>query len=53
MAFEFYNITDTDVEIKKGDKLGQGVIIKFVKTDDDYLSSPTATRVGGFGSTGE
>ena len=53
MAFEFYNITDTDVEIKKGDKLGQGVIIKFMKTDDDYLLSPTATRVGGFGSTGE
>ena len=52
MAFEFYNITDTDVEIKKGDKLGQGVIMKFIKTDNDYISNPDATRVGGFGSTG-
>lgn len=52
MAFEFYNITDTDVEIKKGDKLGQGVIMKFIKTDDDYIANPDAARVGGFGSTG-
>lgn len=53
MAFDFHNISNVDTEIKKGDKLGQGVIIKFIKTDDDYLSNPTATRTGGFGSTGD
>lgn len=53
MAFDFHNISTVDTEIKKGDKLGQGIIIKFIKTDDDYLSNPTTTRTGGFGSTGD
>ena len=52
MGFEFYNILDEDVVIKKGEKLGQGIIIKFDKTEDDYISNPYKTRVGGFGSTG-
>lgn len=52
MGFEFYNILDEDVVIKKGEKLGQGVIMKFDKTEDDYISNPYKTRVGGFGSTG-
>lgn len=52
MGFEFYNILDEDVAIKKGEKLGQGIIMKFDKTEDDYISNPYKTRVGGFGSTG-
>lgn len=52
MGFEFYNIFDEDVIIKKGEKLGQGIIMKFDKTEDDYVSNPYKTRVGGFGSTG-
>ena len=52
MGFEFYNILDEDVVIKKGEKLGQGIIMKFDKTEDDYVSNPYKTRVGGFGSTG-
>ena len=52
MGFEFYNIFDEDVVIKKGEKLGQGIIMKFDKTEDDYVSNPYKTRVGGFGSTG-
>ena len=52
MGFEFYHILDADVVIKKGEKLGQGIIIKFDKTEDDYISNPHKTRVGGFGSTG-
>ena len=52
IAFEFYNMLDEDVEIKKGEKLGQGVILKFDKTEDDYVSNPYKTRTGGFGSTG-
>ena len=35
MGFEFYNILDEDIVIKKGEKLGQGIIIKFDKTEDD------------------
>lgn len=53
MGFEFYNILDEDVVIKKGEKLGQGIIMKFDKTEDDYISNPYKTRVGGFGSTGK
>ena len=52
IAFEFYNIFEYEVEIKKGEKLGQGVILKFDKTEDDYISNPYKTRTGGFGSTG-
>lgn len=52
IGFEFYNITDEDVVIKKGEKLGQGIIINFIKTENDYISNPYNTRVGGFGSTG-
>lgn len=52
MGFEFYNIADEDVIIKKGEKLGQGIITHFIKTENDHMSNPTATRVGGFGSTG-
>lgn len=52
MGFEFYNILNEDVVIKKGEKLGQGIIMKFDKTEDDYISNPYKTRVGGFGSTG-
>lgn len=53
IGFAFYNISDEDVVIKKGEKLGQGVITTFIKTDNDSLSNPDKTRVGGFGSTGK
>lgn len=49
MGFEFYNIFDEDVIIKKGEKLGQGIIMKFDKTEDDYVIK---TRESGWGSTG-
>lgn len=51
IGFMFYNISDEDVLIKKGDKLGQGLILSFLKTDDDEQTSATV-RIGGFGSTG-
>lgn len=50
MGFEFYNILDEDIVIKKGEKLGQGIIIKFDKTEDDYVIK---TRESGWGSTGK
>lgn len=52
IAFEFYNMLDETVEIKKGEKLGQGIIANFIKTDNDYISNSRAVRTGGFGSTG-
>ena len=52
IGFEFYNISDEDVTIKKDEKIGQGVIIHFTKTENDIGYGATATRTGGFGSTG-
>ena len=48
IAFSFYNTRDEDVIIKKGERIGQGVFHKFLKTDDDDASGE---RLGGFGST--
>lgn len=52
IGFAFYNMKDEDVEIKKGEKLGQGIIANFIKTENDYVSNPRNVRTGGFGSTG-
>ena len=46
--FAYYNFFDHDVEIKKGDAIGQGVFAKYLTVDDD---SSEGIRQGGFGST--
>ncbi len=46
--FQYFNCTDHDLEIKKGDIIGQVIFQKFLITDDD---NATNTRKGGFGST--
>ena len=48
LMFAFFNCSDHDIEIKKGDVIGQAVFTKFLVTDDDNASG---TRTGGFGST--
>ena len=47
--FAFYNIKEEDVEIKKGDAIGQAIFQKYLVVDDD---SSQGKREGGFGSTG-
>ena len=49
IAFAFMNITKEPVEIIAGDKLGQGIFVKYGITDDDNAEGE---RTGGFGSTG-
>lgn len=48
IGFRLLNIGNTPYEIKKGDRIGQGIFIKYgtVKNDDT-----NGTRTGGFGST--
>ena len=46
--FAYYNFFDHDVEIKKGDVIGQVIFMKYLITDDD---NATGERAGGFGST--
>lgn len=48
--FQFINITDEDVLIKKGDRIGQALFQKYYLSDNDEA---TGDRTGGFGSTGK
>lgn len=48
IMFAFFNIKDQDIEIKKGDCIGQAIFQKYLVTDNDIAEG---TREGGFGST--
>ncbi len=48
IMFQVYNITDNDVVIPAGERIGQGVFVKYYITDDDIAEG---LRTGGFGST--
>ena len=48
IMFQVYNITDSDVTIPTGERIGQGTFIKYAITDDDIAEG---LRIGGFGST--
>ena len=43
-----FNVSDHDLQIKKGDRIAQVIFQKFLLADDDQA---TGTRQGGFGST--
>lgn len=45
----FYNMLDEDVVLKAGEKMMQGIFVKFEITDDDNAEGK---RKGGWGSTG-
>ena len=46
--FQVINLSPFDIQLKKGDKIGQGIIKHYLITDDD---SASGQRLGGFGST--
>ena len=48
IMYAFYNFFDKEIEIKKGDIIGQAIFEKFLTTDDDVAEG---SRDGGFGST--
>ena len=48
IMFAFFNIKEEDVEIKKGDCIGQAIFQKYLVADDDIAEGE---RMGGFGST--
>lgn len=51
IGFIFMNISSETISIKAGEKLGQGVFMKYLDTMD-YSEDEIAERQGGFGSTG-
>ncbi len=46
--FAFFNCSDHDLEVKKGDVIGQVLFLKYLTTDNDQA---IGVRTGGFGST--
>ena len=48
IMFQVYNFTDDEVLIPAGERIGQGVFLKYYTTDND---TATGERMGGFGST--
>lgn len=48
IQFQLINLAPVQIQLKKGDRIGQGIIHRYLTTDDD---SATGNRVGGFGST--
>ena len=46
--FQYFNFGEKDLEVKKGDVLGQVIFMKYLKVDDDHAEG---VRTGGFGST--
>ena len=49
ICFAFFNIFPIPVQIKKGEKIGQGIFKNYLIADDD---NACGERTGGFGSTG-
>lgn len=45
IMFAFYNIKEEDIEIKKGDCIGQAIFQKYLTIDEDFASGE---RTGGF-----
>ena len=50
IIISLHNYGDRILEIKPGEKIAQGILVKFAVTDDDKAEG---TRVGGIGSTGK
>lgn len=48
LMFAFYNFSNSDIVIEKGERIGQCVFQKFLTVDND---SAEGQRLGGFGST--
>ena len=48
IMFAFFNFKAEDIEIKKGERIGQGMFQKYLVTDNDVAGGE---RTGGFGST--
>ncbi len=48
--FQIINLSPFAIQLKRGDKIGQGIIKRFEVTDDDRAEGE---RKGGFGSTSE
>ena len=52
IKMQFFNFTDKEVEIKRGDRIGQGFFMPVEKIEWEELDELAGTSRGGYGSTG-
>ena len=50
IGFRLFNLGNTSYEIKAGDRIGQGIFVKYGTVKDD---TTTTKREGGYGSSGK
>lgn len=53
ILLQVYNLTDDEVKIEKGERLGQGVFIKIETAEWEEIEIMNNNCRGGFGSTGK
>ena len=49
---QILNITPAPVQVRRGDRLAQGIVIPFVRVEWEETDPPRGVSRGGFGSTG-
>ncbi len=52
ILLQVYNLTDTEVKVEKGERLGQGVFIKIEIAEWEETDTMDSKNRGGFGTTG-
>jgi dUTP pyrophosphatase len=52
LKIQLMNVTSAPVDVKRGDRLAQGVIMPFVRAEFEEAASASTPDRGGFGSTG-
>ena len=52
IKIQVLNITDAPVQVKRGDRLAQGIVLPAPRVEWDEVTEMTARTRGGFGSTG-
>jgi dUTP pyrophosphatase len=53
ILLQVYNMTENDVKVDKGERLGQGVFIKVETAEWEEIDTMKKVNRGSFGSTGE
>jgi dUTP pyrophosphatase len=51
IKIEVFNFTDAPVQVRRGDRLAQGIVIPYVRAECIETDAPSAPARGGFGST--
>jgi dUTP pyrophosphatase len=52
IKIQVLNVTDAPVQVKRGDRLAQGIVLQTPRVDWDEVEEMAAPTRGGFGSTG-